>query len=135
MRTRSISRWLHTSRSYKTTAQITSGNTLQVMRAAEQRKLQIMHGVVDAIKNDWSNKLARQEQEHEQRLQGVEAKAIAAIAEEPKRGDELEVRLNQAQAKHDVRVEEFKAEANAKHDQKIVEERQRITNEFEASYA
>jgi hypothetical protein len=98
------------------------------MRAAEQRHLQIMHGVVDAIKNDWSNKLARQEQEHEQRLQGVEAKAIAAIAEEPKRGDDLEVRLNQAQAKHDVR-------ASAKHDQKIVEERQRITNEFEASYA
>ena len=68
-------------------------------------------------------------------MQDVEAKAIAAIAEERKRGDELEVRLNQAQATHDVRVEEFKAEANTKHDLKIVEERQRITKEFEASYA
>ena len=94
-----------------------------------------MHGVVDSIKNDWPNRLTKQEQEYEQRLQDVEAKAIAAIAEERKRGDELEVRLNQAQATHDVRVEEFKAEANAKHDLKIVEERQRITKESEASYA
>ena len=68
-------------------------------------------------------------------MQDVETKAIAAIADERKRGDELEVRLNQAQATHDVRVEEFKAEANAKHDLNIVEERQRITKEFEASYA
>ena len=116
-------------------AQITSGNTLQVMREAEQRHLQIMHEVVDSIKNDWSNRLTKQEQEYEQRLQDVEAKAIAAIAEERKRGDELEVRLNQAQATHDVRVEEFKAAANTKHDLKIVGERQRITKEFEASYA
>ena len=64
-----------------------------------------------------------QEQEYEQRLQDVESKAIGAINEERKRGDELEVRLNQAQASHDKKVEEFKAEANAKHDQKIVEER------------
>ena len=116
-------------------AQITSGNALQVIREAEQRHLQIMHGVVDSIKNEWSNKLTKREQEYEQRLQDVEAKAIAAIAGERKRGDELEVRFNQAQATHDVRVEEFKAEANAKHDLKIVEERQRITKEFEASYA
>ena len=68
-------------------------------------------------------------------MQDVEAKAIAAIAEERKQGDELEVKFNQAQATHDVRVEEFKAEASAKHDFKIVEERQRITKEFEASYA
>ena len=34
-------------------AQITSGNTLQVMREAEQRHLQIMQGVVDSIKNDY----------------------------------------------------------------------------------
>ena len=33
------------------------------------------------------------------------------------------------------RVEDFKVEANTKHDQKIAEERQRITSEFEASYA
>ena len=68
-------------------------------------------------------------------MQDVETKAIAAIADERKRGDELEVRLNQAQATHDVRVEEFKAEANAEHDLNIVEERQRITKEFEAPYA
>ena len=43
--------------------------------------------------------------------------------------------MNQAQATHDARVEEFKAEANTKHDLKIVEERQHITKEFEASYA
>ena len=76
-----------------------------------------------------------QEQEYEQRLQDVESKTIGAVNEERKRGDELEVRLNQAQASHDKRVEDFKAEANAKHDQKIAEERQRITSEFEASYA
>ena len=62
-------------------------------------------------------------------------KAGAALAEERKQGDELDVRLNQAQATHDAKVEEFKAEANAKHDLKIVERRQRITKEFEASYA
>ena len=101
MRTQSISPWLHTSRSYKTNlAQITSGNTLQVMREAEQRHLQIMHEVVDSIKNDWSNRLTKQVQEYEQRLQDVEAKAIATIAEERKRGHELEARLNQAQATH-----------------------------------
>jgi len=76
-----------------------------------------------------------QEQDYEQRLQDVENKAIGALNEERKRGDELEVRLNQAQASHDKRVEDFKAEANTKHDQKIAEERQRITSEFEASYA
>ena len=116
-------------------AQITSGNTLQVMREAEQRHLQIMQGAVDSIKNDWSNRFIQKEQEYEQRLQDVEIKAVAALAEERKRGDEFEVRLNQAQATHDVKVEEFNAEANTKHDQKIVEERQRITKEFEASYA
>ena len=109
-------------------AQITSGNTLQVMREAEQRHLQITHGVVDSIKNDWLSRLAMQEQEHEQRLQDAEAKAITAIAEERKRGDELEVRLNQAHATHDARVEEFKVEANTKHDLKIAEERQRQRN-------
>jgi hypothetical protein len=109
-------------------AQITSGNTLQVMREAEQRRLQITHGVVDSIKNDWSSRLAMQEQEHGQRLQDVEAKAITAIAEERKRGDELEVRLNQARATHDAMVEEFKVNANTKHELKIAEERQRISN-------
>ena len=119
-------------------SQISSGNTLTVTREAEQRHLQIMHGVVGSIKNDWSNRLAQKEKEYEQRLKDVEASAITVLAEERKRGDEFEVRLNQAQATHDARVEEFKAEANeanAKHDQKIVEERQRITKEFEASYA
>ena len=116
-------------------AQITSGNTLQAMREAGQRHLQIMHGVVDKIKNMWSNRYALQEQEHKQRLQDVEAKALTAIAEERKRGDELEVRFNQAQATHDAMVEEFKVEANTKHELKIAEERQRITKEFEASYA
>ena len=58
-------------------------------------------------------------------------KAGAALAEEQKQGDELDVRLNQAQATQDAKVEEFKAEANAKRDHKIVEERQRITKEFE----
>ena len=94
-----------------------------------------MHGVVDSGKNDWSNRLAKKEQEYEQRLKDVETTAIAALAEERNRGDEFEVRLNQAQATHDAKVEEFKAEANVKHDQKIVEERPRITKEFEASYA
>ena len=69
-----------------------------------------------------------QEQEHGQRLQDVEAKAITAIAEERKRGDELEVRLNQARATHDAMVEEFKVDANTKHELKIAEERQRISN-------
>ena len=105
------------------------------MREAEQRHLQIMHGVIDSIKNEWSNKLVRQEQEYEQRLQEVETKAMAALVEERKRGDEFEVRWNQVRATHDAKVEEFKAEANAKHEQKIVEERQRITKELEASYA
>jgi len=63
-------------------AQITSGNALQVMREAEQRHLQIVHGVVDSIKNDWPNRLTKQKQEYEQRLQDAEAKEIAAIAEE-----------------------------------------------------
>ena len=82
-----------------------------------------MQGVVDSIHSEWSSRFSMQEQEYEQRLQDVESKAIGAINEERKRGDELEVRLNQAQASHDKKVEEFKAEANAKHDQKIVEER------------
>ena len=82
-------------------SQITSGNTLQVMREAEQRHLQIMHGVVDSIRNEWSSRLVMQEQEYEQRLQEVEGKAISAVNEERKRGDEMEVRLNQAQASHD----------------------------------
>jgi len=112
-------------------SQITSGNALQVMRETEQRHLHIMHGVVDSIRSEWSSRLSMQEQEYEQRLQDVENKAIGAINEERKRGDELEVRLNQAQASPDKRVEEFKAEANTKHDQKIAEERQRITSEFE----
>ena len=115
--------------------QLTSGNALQVMREAEQRHLQIMHGVVDSIRSEWSSRPVMQEQEYEQRIQDVENKAIGALNEERKRGDELEVRLSQAQASHDKRVEDFKAEANAKHDQKIAEERQRITSEFEASYA
>ena len=63
-----------------------------------------------------------QEQEYEQRLQDVENKAIGAVNEERKRGDELEVRLSQAQASHDKRVEDFKVEANTKHDQRISEE-------------
>ena len=116
-------------------SQITSGNTLQVMREAEQRHLQIMQGVVDSIRSEWSNRLVLQEQEYEQRIQDVENKAVGALNEERKRGDQLEVRLNQAQASHDKRVEDFKAEANAKHDQKIAEERQRITSDFETSYA
>ena len=74
-------------------SQITSGNTLQVMREAEQRHLQIMHGVVDSIRSEGSNRLVMQEQEYEQRLQDVENKAIGAVNEERKRGDELEVRL------------------------------------------
>ena len=105
------------------------------MREAEQRHLQIMQGVVDSIRSEWSSTLVMQEQDYEQRLQDVENKAIGALNEERKRGDELEVRLNQAQASHDKKVEDFKAEANTKHDQKIAEERQRITSEFEASYA
>ena len=74
-------------------SQITSGNTLQVMREAEQRHLQIMHGVVDSIRNEWSSRLVMQEQEYEQRLQEVEGNAISALNEERKRGDEMEVRL------------------------------------------
>ena len=112
--------------------QITSGNTLQVTRKAEQRHLQITQGVVETIKEMWSNKLVQKEQEHEQKLQEVESKALAAPAEARKRGDELEVRLNQAQAAHDAKVEEFKAEANAKHNLKIEEERRRITRDFSA---
>ena len=116
-------------------AQITSGNTLQVMREAELRHLQIMQGVVETIKNMWSNKLVQKEQEYEQKLQEVESKALDALAEARKRGDEFEVRLNQAQAAHDAKVEEFKAEANAKHDLKIEEERQPITRDVEGSWA
>ena len=59
-------------------SQITSGNTLQVMREAEQRHLQIMHGVVDSIRSEWSSRLVMQEQEYEQRLQDVESKAIGS---------------------------------------------------------
>ena len=61
-----------------------------------------------------------QEQEDEQRLQDVRSKAVGAITEEKKRGDELEVRLHQAQTSHGKRAEEFKAEAITKHDQNIV---------------
>ena len=43
-------------------SQITSGNTQQIMREAEQRHLQIMHGVVDSIRSEWSNRLVMQEQ-------------------------------------------------------------------------
>ena len=116
-------------------AQITSGNTLQVMREAELRHLQIMQGVVETIKNMWSTKLVQKEQEYEQKLQEVESKALDALAEARKRGDKFEVRLNQAQAAHDAKVEEIKAEANAKHDLKIEEERQPITRDVEASWA
>ena len=80
-------------------SQITSGNTLQVMREAEQRHLQIMHGVVDSIRSEWSSRLVMQEQEYEQRLQDVESKAIGAVNEERKRGDELEVRLRHRMTK------------------------------------
>ena len=51
--------------------QITSGNALQGMREAEQRHLQIMHGVVESIRSEWSNRLVMQEQEYEQRVQEV----------------------------------------------------------------
>jgi len=66
-------------------SQITSGNTLQVVREAEQRHLQIMHGVVDSIRREWSSRLVMQEQEYEQRLQDVENKAIGALNEETKK--------------------------------------------------
>ena len=56
-------------------------------------------------------------------------KVTATPAEERKRGDEFEVGWNQARATADAKVEEFEAEANARHDSKIVEERQRITTE------
>ena len=55
-----------------------------------------------------------QEQEYEQRLQEIEGKAISAVNEERKRGDEMEVRLNQAQAPNDKRIEDVKAEAKHK---------------------
>jgi len=48
------------------------------MREAEQRHLQIMQGVVDSIRSEWSSRLVMQEQECEQRLQDVENKAIGA---------------------------------------------------------
>ena len=66
-------------------SQITSGNTLQVMREAEQRHLQIMHGVVDSIRNEWSSRLVMQEQEYEQRLLEVEGKVGCQRGKETRR--------------------------------------------------
>ena len=63
-------------------AQITSGNTQQVMREAEQRHLQIMQGVVDSIKNDYgqTSSFIQNKQEYEQRSQEVEMKAVACTS-------------------------------------------------------
>ena len=89
---------------------------MQVTGEAEQRHLQIMKEVLQGMK------LIQKEQEFEQRIQDAESGTVAAIAEVKRRADELEVRLNQAQALYDAKVHEIKAEANAKHDLKIAEE-------------
>ena len=95
---------------------------MQVTGEAEQRHLQIMKEVLQGMRHEWASKLIQKEQEFEQRIQDAESGAVAAIAEVKRRADELEVRLNQAQALYDAKVHEIKAEANAKHDLKIAEE-------------
>ena len=83
MRTQSISPWSHTSRSHKTTLHRSQVEThCKSWGKLNKGNLQIVHGVVDSIKNDWPNRLTKQKQEYEQRLQDAEAKEIAAIAEE-----------------------------------------------------
>ena len=119
-------------------AQLASGNAQQVMREAEQRHMQIMNEVILGLRNEMANRLAQRDQEWEQRVQDAESSAIAggpaAAAEARKHSDDIQTRLNQAQALHDVEVEKIKAEANTKHEQKIAELRTSISKEFEESY-
>ena len=119
-------------------AQLTSGNAQQVMREAEQRHMQIMNEVILGMRTEMANRIAQRDQEWEQRVQDAESSAIgaglAATAEARKHNEDLQARLNQAQALHDAAIQEFKKEAEAQHDAKIAELRSNISKEFEASY-
>ena len=99
-----------------TLAQLTSRNAKKVMREAEQRHMQIMNEVILGLRNEMVNRLAQRDQEWEQRVQDAESSAIApglaATAEARKHRDDIQARLNQAQALHDAEVEKIKAEAN-----------------------
>ena len=97
-------------------SQITSSNALQAMREAEQRHLQIMKGVVESLRNESTSRQAHQEQEHEQQVQNIENKALAAVNEAYQSCSELEALMKQAQSSFDAKVEGIKAEANSKHD-------------------
>ena len=96
--------------------QLTSGNAQQVVREAEQRHMQIMNEVILGLRNEMVNRLAQRDQEWEQRVQDAESSAIApglaATADARKHRDDIQARLNQAQALHDAEVEKIKAEAN-----------------------
>ena len=82
-----------------------------------------------------ANRLAQRDQEWEQRVQDAESSAIAAglaaTAEARKHSDEIQARLNQAQALHDAEIEKIKAEANVQHEQRVAELRSNISKEFE----
>ena len=117
-------------------SQITSSNALQAMREAEQRHLQIMKGVVESLRNESASRQAHQEQEHEQQVQNIEHKALAAVNEAYQRCSEMEALMKQAQTSFDAKVEGIKAEANSKHDLMIDhdQKKKRIFQKFEASF-
>ena len=106
-------------------ARLTSGNAQQVIREAEQRHMQIMNEVISGLRSEMANRLIQRDQEWEQRVQEAEGSAIAAslaaTAEARKHSEDLQARLNQAQALHDSVVQKIKDEADAKHEQKIAE--------------
>ena len=106
-------------------SQITSSNALQAMREAEQRHLQIMKGVVESLRNESTSRQAHQEQEHEQQVQNIENKALAAVNEAYQRCSEMEALMKQAQTSFDAKVEGIKAEANSKHDLMIDHDQKR----------
>eukprot|EP00435_Cladocopium_sp_Y103_P045873 s2897_g13.t1 len=81
-------------------SQITRGNAMQVMREAEQRHLQIMQEVIGQLRNEWSGRLAAQEQEFEQRLHDAEAAAVAAKVEYQRLSGEATKAIENAKSSH-----------------------------------
>ena len=72
--------------------QLTGGNVNQV-REAQQRHLQIMHEVLQGLRNEWNSRLVQKDQECEQRGQDAESQALAAVSVAKDKSDELEARL------------------------------------------
>ena len=97
--------------------QLTGGNANQVMREAEQRHLQIMNEALQGLRNKRNSRLARKEQECEQRVQDAESQDRRIRVTSWKLG------WLKPQATYDAKIGELQAEANKLHNLKLEEER------------